>query len=235
MCLNKGWEESRKWIEERAGKLQKVCLPLICVLTCVQVEHVQGYLTNFLVEPFVPHPQDTEYYININSVREGDNILFYHEGGVDVGDVDAKASKLVIGPSDTFPSHATIKKELLSKVPAKSQDVLVDFIVRLYSVYVDLQFTYLEINPLVVIPTAVSYFYITLTCRTLQKYTILIWPQNSIKLQTSRSVLNGPSPVLQPRWVFHPLNPRAPLVQTTVPQWSSLHHSVERCPKKKPT
>jgi succinyl-CoA synthetase beta subunit len=23
-----------------------------------------------LVEPFVPHPQDTEYYININSVRE---------------------------------------------------------------------------------------------------------------------------------------------------------------------
>jgi ATP citrate (pro-S)-lyase len=24
LCLNKGWEESRKWIEERAGKLQKV-------------------------------------------------------------------------------------------------------------------------------------------------------------------------------------------------------------------
>jgi hypothetical protein len=27
-------------------------------------------LTQFLVEPFVPHPQDTEYYININSVRD---------------------------------------------------------------------------------------------------------------------------------------------------------------------
>ena len=24
LCLNKGWEESRRWIEERAGKLQKV-------------------------------------------------------------------------------------------------------------------------------------------------------------------------------------------------------------------
>ena len=24
LCLNKGWEESRKWIEERAGKLQQV-------------------------------------------------------------------------------------------------------------------------------------------------------------------------------------------------------------------
>jgi len=32
--------------------------------------------------------------------------------------------------------------------------VLVDFITRLYAVYVDCQFTYLEINPLVVIPNA---------------------------------------------------------------------------------
>ena len=112
-------------------------------------------MTNFLVEPFIPHAQETEYYININSEREGDNILFYHEGGVDVGDVDAKASKIVIGPSDPFPSFSTLKRELLAKVPVQSQDVLIDFIVRLYSVYVDLQFTYLEINPLVVIPTAV--------------------------------------------------------------------------------
>ena len=27
LCLNKGWEESRKWIEERAGKLQQVRFP----------------------------------------------------------------------------------------------------------------------------------------------------------------------------------------------------------------
>jgi len=139
------------------------------------VEHVQGYLTNFLVEPFVPHPQETEYYININSVREGDNILFYHEGGVDVGDVDAKAAKLVIGPSEAFPSLSTIKAELLSHVPEKAQDVLLDFIVRLYSVYVDLQFTYLEINPLVVIPTAVLFqFESKLTLRTRQKCITLI-------------------------------------------------------------
>lgn len=107
------------------------------------------------MEPFVPHPQETEYYININSVREGDNILFYHEGGVDVGDVDAKASKIIVRPGYPFPSFASLKMQLLGKVPEKSQDVLLDFIVRLYSVYVDLQFTYLEINPLVVIPTAV--------------------------------------------------------------------------------
>lgn len=55
--LNATWPEAKAWVAERANKLQKV-------------EHVEGYLRTFLVEPFVPHPQETEYYININSVRE---------------------------------------------------------------------------------------------------------------------------------------------------------------------
>ena len=57
LAINKSWAECRKWIEERAGKTQ-------------QVQTVQGVLRNFLVEPFIPHPQETEYYININSVRD---------------------------------------------------------------------------------------------------------------------------------------------------------------------
>ena len=55
--LNATWPDAKEWIEARANKVQKV-------------EHVEGVLRNFLVEPFVPHPQETEYYININSVRE---------------------------------------------------------------------------------------------------------------------------------------------------------------------
>jgi ATP citrate (pro-S)-lyase len=39
-------------------------------------------------------------------------------------------------------------------VPKGVHNVLVDFITRLYAVYVECQFTYLEINPLVVIPNA---------------------------------------------------------------------------------
>lgn len=57
LALNKTWAEAKEWIAERAGKPQRV-------------ETVDGVLRHFLVEPFVPHPQDTEYYININSVRE---------------------------------------------------------------------------------------------------------------------------------------------------------------------
>jgi len=90
-----------------------------------------------------------------NASRQGDWILFYHEGGVDVGDVDAKAEKLLI-PVDLaqYPSNEEIAKGLLSKVPRGVHKVLVDFITRLYAVYVDCQFTYLEINPLVVVPNA---------------------------------------------------------------------------------
>lgn len=57
LALNKTWPEARAWVEARAAKEQKV-------------ETVVGVLRNFLVEPFVPHPANTEYYININSVRE---------------------------------------------------------------------------------------------------------------------------------------------------------------------
>ena len=68
-----------------------------------------------------------------------------------------------------YPSNENIAATLLKKVPKGVHNVLVDFISRLYAVYVDCQFTfvsrsptyphmrltyysYLEINPLVVIP-----------------------------------------------------------------------------------
>lgn len=53
-----------------------------------------------------------------------------------------------------YPSNQEIAATLLKHVPKGVHNVLVDFITRLYAVYVDCQFTYLEINPLVVIPNA---------------------------------------------------------------------------------
>ena len=116
-----------------------------------QVESITGILNNFIVEPFVPHPPNTEYYVSITSAREGDAILFSHEGGVDIGDVNAKALILNLPVTEAFPSREIIASTLLTHVPAEKKDTLVDFLVRLYSVYVDLHFAYLEINPLVVL------------------------------------------------------------------------------------
>ena len=57
LALNKTWPEAKEWVSQRAGQ-------------SVQIESVKGVLRRFLVEPFVPHPAETEYYINIHSVRE---------------------------------------------------------------------------------------------------------------------------------------------------------------------
>ena len=156
LALNKGWQEAKVWISEKAGKPQKVRrgfdinLYVCSELTWLfKVESITGTLNNFIVEPFLPHPSHTEYYVCINSAREGDSILFTHEGGVDIGDVDAKALKLDIAVGAPFPSRDVVAKTLLPYVPAEKKETLIDFLIRLYSVYVDLHFAYLEINPLI--------------------------------------------------------------------------------------
>ncbi|CAG8812976.1 3016_t:CDS:2, partial [Dentiscutata erythropus] len=140
LLLNADWQQVKEWIIERAGKE-------------IKVDNVNGVLKSFLVEPFIPHPSHTEYYININSVRDGDYILFTHEGGIEVGDVDAKALKLLVPVDQDYPSSQEIKEKLLVNVPEAKKDALIHFISRLYAVFVDLHFTYLEINPLVVLDT----------------------------------------------------------------------------------
>ena len=144
--LNADWPDARAWIAERAGKPQKV-------------EAVTGTLNNFIVEPFCPHAPESEYYVCIKSAREGDEILFTHEGGIDVGDVDAKAKRLRVpaDPELPFPPRELWAATLLENVPEATKPVLTDFLLRLYSVYVDLHFTYLEINPLVVTGDGIYY------------------------------------------------------------------------------
>ncbi|KAF9133710.1 citrate synthase, partial [Mortierella sp. GBA39] len=100
LLLNADWADARAWIEKHAAK-------------DVLVDSVPGVLKTFLVEPFIPHPSNTEYYICINSDRDGDNILFTHEGGIEVGDVDAKALKLQVKVQDAFPTTESIRSALL--------------------------------------------------------------------------------------------------------------------------
>lgn len=48
-----------------------------------------------------------------------------------------------------FPTREIIASTLLPHVAPTKKDTLIDFLIRLYSVYVDLHFAYLEINPLI--------------------------------------------------------------------------------------
>uniref|UniRef100_A0A1W7RAR5 ATP-citrate synthase n=1 Tax=Hadrurus spadix TaxID=141984 RepID=A0A1W7RAR5_9SCOR len=134
--INANFNDVKEWSEQRMGK-------------DIQVGRATGKVRNLIIEPFVPHSQEQEAYVCIYSHRHADTILFHHEGGVDIGDVDAKAFRLDI-PINTKPTVEDIGKELLQNLSTNERSYVAAFICGLYDVYVDLYFTYLEINPLVI-------------------------------------------------------------------------------------
>jgi ATP citrate (pro-S)-lyase len=133
--VNLSFDQVKEWIKERMQK-------------DVTIESVTGALEYFIVEPFVPHKDEEEHYVCIVSNRTGEEILFYHGGGVDVGDVDSKASRLQID-INAVSDEAEICKSLLQQIPEAKQPALARFISCLFNVYRMLNFTYMEINPLV--------------------------------------------------------------------------------------
>lgn len=74
-------------------------------------------------------------------------ILFSHEGGSDVGDVDVNVERLQI-PIGGASSATDVVKDLLSKAPVHKRGNLSSLILSLYNFYKDLRFLNLEINPL---------------------------------------------------------------------------------------
>ncbi|MFO7619518.1 MAG: ATP citrate lyase citrate-binding domain-containing protein [Thermoplasmata archaeon] len=153
ILVGANYEQAKKWIKEKSkgpitiyGKFDAKGKPAD--------KGTKGQLTHFIIEPMVPHKESDECYVAIMSNRDGDQILFYHQGGVNVGDVDAKASRLQV-PVGTFPSPQDIEKKLLGKVPADRKKRVAGFIEAIFKFYADLNFAYLEINPIVVTKNAV--------------------------------------------------------------------------------
>lgn len=139
--VNVNLQEAKKWIDERMGKN-------------IQVGTASGPLKRFIIEPFVQHEQNEEFYVCIYAQRDCDTILFHHEGGVEIGDVDSKAVKLELGLEDKVTVEL-VEKKLLQNVPQQKKKLLATFIHDLFQLYTNLYFTYLEINPLVVVGESV--------------------------------------------------------------------------------
>ncbi|KAJ0407048.1 hypothetical protein P43SY_005321 [Pythium insidiosum] len=142
LLLNATWSEVKDWAWERLN--QKI-----------RVEAVEGVLTHFIVEPFVKHTGTDEHYVCIVSNRHGDEILFHHAGGVDVGDVDKKATRLQV-PLETDVSEEEVKAALLTSVEESRKDILSRFLVTMLRAFRDLHFVYMEINPIVLVGDQIS-------------------------------------------------------------------------------
>ncbi|KAG5311424.1 ACLY synthase, partial [Acromyrmex insinuator] len=132
----------QKWIEQHMNKEQRIGKAI-------------GKLKTFIIEPFVPHKSEEEAYVCIYSHRKADTILFHHQGGIDIGDVDAKALKLNISVGSEMPDRSILINRLLTNVMDDKKVVIAEFIESLYKLYVNLHFTYLEINPLVITDNAI--------------------------------------------------------------------------------
>lgn len=138
LLLNADWKEACEWMLSKAGN-------------SIEADGVQGNLKNFIIEPFIPHEKNEEFYICLQSKKTGDEILFCTDGGIDIGNVDSKASRLLI-PVESTPSNEDIKTLLMqAKLPSEKTSIVISFIQGLFKAYSELHFTYLEINPLVIV------------------------------------------------------------------------------------
>jgi ATP citrate (pro-S)-lyase len=148
VLVGANYEQAKAWIQEKSkapitiyGKFDANGKPID--------KGTVGQLTHFIIKPFVHYKDSDESYVAILSNATGDTILFHHEGGVNVGDVDSKAVRLEV-PIGTYPTAEEIGKKLLAKIPANRKTRVAGFIEALFKFYADLNFTYLEINPVAV-------------------------------------------------------------------------------------
>ena len=137
LAVNIDFDAVKTWIYEKRGKT-------------VTAGRTSGVINNFIVEPFIAHEPSEEFYICIHSSRSSDTILFHHEGGVDIGNVESKALSVEVPITFNGTNLPDVSNLLKNVVSEDIKNILSRFILDLYSLYVKLCFTYLEINPLVV-------------------------------------------------------------------------------------
>jgi ATP-citrate lyase beta-subunit len=134
ILLNATFDEAKKWIDERMNR-------------DITIGKVTDKLTHFLIEPFVPHDKNKEYYVAITSNREGDAIYFSVHGGVDIEEVWDTVVTIQV-PILSNIEDIKIKEKLPTDLPDEEKDTVTQFIKGLFKFYADLGYAYLEINPM---------------------------------------------------------------------------------------
>ncbi len=134
-------EVAANWIDE------KISHPT----TLLTGQH--GTLTHFIVEPFTPHGEEQEYYISATTVGEDDVLYMSTEGGMEVEEGwEEKVTEVVIpiNMQDSNIDHL-VRANAPADLPANKKESFISFAIDFFKFYRDLNFAYLEINPLVML------------------------------------------------------------------------------------
>ena len=129
VLLDATLDEAQKFIKEKLGQV-------------VEIKGVKGALTTFIVEPFVSH--EDEYYLSILTGRTEDTINFSVSGGMDVEENWGKVLQIPV-PIGKSIDEVDIEDAFNGKPERKEKTV--EFIRACYKLFVDLDFTLLEMNP----------------------------------------------------------------------------------------
>jgi ATP-citrate lyase beta-subunit len=134
-------EEAASWIDEKQSH----------EVTLLSGE--KGHLTHFIVEPFTPHTQEQEYYISATTVGEDDVLFMSAEGGMEVEEGwDDKVNEvhIPINMSDT-DMEKVVKAHIPTDIPDANKTAFASFAIQFFKFYRDMNFAYLEINPIVML------------------------------------------------------------------------------------
>ncbi len=134
-------EDAAKWIDEKRS------------IETTLLSGQKGVLTHFIVEPFTPHTEDEEYYIAATTLDENYDVLYMSaHGGVEVEENWDKVVEVKI-PIDASDEEIEklIKENIPKDIPEDKKEVYANFAVNFYKFFRDLNFAYLEINPVVIV------------------------------------------------------------------------------------
>ncbi|KAL3835583.1 hypothetical protein ACJIZ3_010319 [Penstemon smallii] len=109
----------------------------------VEMGGCKGPITTFIIEPFIPHNE--EFYLNIVSERLGCSISFSECGGIEIEENWDKVKTIFIPTGTSFTSE--LCAPLVATLPLEIKTVIEDFINFVYALFLDLDFTFLEMNP----------------------------------------------------------------------------------------
>ncbi|BAT93085.1 hypothetical protein LR48_Vigan05g040900 [Vigna angularis] len=130
VALNLDLAEVASFVKERLGKE-------------VEMSGCKGPITTFIVEPFIPHNE--EFYLNIVSERLGNSISFSQCGGIEIEENWDKV-KTVFMPTGLSLTPESIAP-LVATLPLEIRGEVEEFLKVIYTLFQDLDFTFLEMNP----------------------------------------------------------------------------------------
>ncbi|XP_043707646.1 ATP-citrate synthase alpha chain protein 1 isoform X1 [Telopea speciosissima] len=134
VALNLDFAEVATFVKERLGKE-------------VEMGGCKGPITTFIVEPFVPHNE--EFYLNIVSERLGCSVSFSECGGIEIEENWDKVKTIFVPTGTSFTSETCAP--LIATLPLEVKDKVEEFIRVIFTLFVDLDFTFLEMNPFTLI------------------------------------------------------------------------------------